>query len=409
MPQTNLLKFNGGTVTQEQAQNLIGTGDFVIEGDSVVSVRGQGVNSLTFADQDPAVLNDAFGGVNSLTLADQDTAQLNDALALGQGLNSLTAQQGDFDPVVINDAFTLGENSLTRADVDDLLINDSKNETFRNQGTRTVEKTDWRFRVSLSPTSDYLYNHPNASTGLLKPLIETDGVLFPYTPNVFISNQANYESYSLTHSNHRGYFYQGSQTGDVIVNGVFTAQDTAEAEYMLAAMTFFKAATKMFYGQDKRRGTPPPLLYMRGFGEFQFNEHPCVLSNFTYTLPDNVDYVRAYVGPSTNNSYTGRMQSGSGGQSWSGRISRLVSSGLSGQGFDFAGAFAGTFGIPELDLSPGSSGSSGSNNFTEKETYVPSEIQFQLTFMPVQTRDQVSNEFSLEDYASGKLIRKGYW
>jgi hypothetical protein len=27
----------------------------------------------------------------------------------------------------------------------------------------------------------------------------------------------------------------------------------------------------MFYGQDAEAGTPPPLVYLSGFGKYQFN------------------------------------------------------------------------------------------------------------------------------------------
>jgi len=29
--------------------------------------------------------------------------------------------------------------------------------------------------------------------------------------------------------------------------------------------------------------------------------------------------------------------------------------------------------------------------------------------LPIQTRNQISNEYSLKDYASGKLLKRGYW
>jgi hypothetical protein len=49
----------------------------------------------------------------------------------------------------------------------------------------------------------------------------------------------------------------------------------------------------MFYGQDAERGAPPPLVYLQGLGQYQFNLAPCVVSQFTYNLPTDVDYIRA--------------------------------------------------------------------------------------------------------------------
>jgi hypothetical protein len=133
--------------------------------------------------------------------------------------------------------------------------------------------------------------HP--SPGILQPLKITDGVIFPYTPTITTAYKANYSNYDLTHSNYRGYFYQNSYVDPIQINATFTAQNTAEANYLLAVIQFFRSVTKMFYGQDAQRGAPPPLTYLTGLGEFQFNEHPCVVSQFNYTLPADVDYIRA--------------------------------------------------------------------------------------------------------------------
>jgi len=265
----------------------------------------------------------------------------------------------------------------------------------RKSNNRNYDKKDWRFKIRLSPFSDYLYNDPLMHNAhVLAPLKKTDGVIFPYTPSITVPHMANYASYALTHSNYRGFFYQGSQIGDIVVNGTFTAQDTDEANYLLAAIHFFKSATKMFYGQDQRRGVPPPLLYMNGFGDFQFAEHPCVLSTFNYTIPDNVDYVRAYAGPNTNN-FVGRTDTAMGYQSWSSKITRLITSKLE------SGAPPT---IPDFDLA-----FEGVTKISQDETYVPTKIGIQLTFHPVDSRDRISNQFSLRKYAYGDLTKKGFW
>ena len=51
----------------------------------------------------------------------------------------------------------------------------------------------------------------------------------------------------------------------------------------------------MFYGQDQtpKPGTPPPLCFLTGLGDFQFQQHPLAITGFNYTLPTDVDYIRA--------------------------------------------------------------------------------------------------------------------
>ena len=156
--------------------------------------------------------------------------------------------------------------------------------------------TDWRVRLSLAPGSQYLYNATNA--GILEPLKGTKGVIFPYTPTIQVSYNANYDPFEPTHSNYKIYQYKNSSVGEVTITADFTAQDTMEGAYVLAVIHFFRSVTKMFYGQDGtngqgvKNGTPPPLCYLTGMGSYQFDNHPLVVSSFSMTYPNEVDYIR---------------------------------------------------------------------------------------------------------------------
>jgi hypothetical protein len=268
---------------------------------------------------------------------------------------------------------------------------------------KPINKSDWRLRVRLAPpTGDNLYLYNAMESGVLNPLKETDGVIFPYTPSVVISNRANYQQYDLPHSNARGYFYTNSRHDDIMITASFTAQDTKEANYLLAVMHFFKSATRMFYGQDPQRGTPPPLLYLNGYGEYGFNEHPVLLQMVNFTLPDGVDYIKTSNTTSSKYAPTGRMSAGSGLQTWSSKITRLATAGLESL---LSGASGSTPSLPRL----GSLSSTSVTKITDGATYVPTTVNIQLNFLPVNTRKQISEEYSLRDFASGKLLKKGYW
>jgi hypothetical protein len=252
---------------------------------------------------------------------------------------------------------------------------------------------DWRVRLQLAPGATYLYKDP--VPGILAPLAETDGVIFPYTPTIETSYAANYDKYDLTHSNYRGYFYKNSVVNDINIRGVFTAQDTAEAEYMLAVIHFFRSVTRMFYGQDALRGAPPPLVYLSGFGEYQFNEHPCLVSNFSYSLPNEVDYIRAWAPNNYGNLFSQRAKTGGiSTNPLSAALSRLAS-----------------IGIPK-GAEPGAPDPSNIvqnvNNLTEA-TYVPTKIEINITLLPTNTRSQVSQQFSVKEFANGNLLKGGFW
>ena len=260
---------------------------------------------------------------------------------------------------------------------------------------------DWRVRLSLAPGAQYLYNATPA--GPLAPLRAnggTDGVIFPYTPTITTTYSANYEQYDLTHSNYRGLFYKNSRVGDIQLRGTFTAQDTTEANYLLAVIHFFRSATKMFYGQDAERGTPPPICLLNGFGGYQFSDHPVVISSFNYTLPNDVDYIRTTnpnnFGLNLTNRYNPSGASLPAGGALAGlyRLLNAVPGGLS------KGA------LPKVPA-PNTVVGSVTNNVPA--SYVPTKMEIDVTLIPVQSRSQVSQQFSLKGFANGDLLKGGFW
>jgi hypothetical protein len=257
---------------------------------------------------------------------------------------------------------------------------------------KMVNNGDWRVRLSLAQGAQYLYNA--SSPGILAPLAKTGGVIFPYMPKIDMAYKANYTPYDLTHSNYRGYFYQNSSVDSVNLTATFTAQDTTEADYLLAVIHFFRSVTKMFYGQDAQRGAPPPLVYLTGLGIYQFSAHPCAVTTFTYNLPNDVDYIRA---GSTNingtNLLTRRTRQDLPTNPVTGAVKRLENL-FSSQGIN-KGAISSPSAPPTL----------GKNS----PTYVPTKIDLSIGLIPMQTRAQVSQVFSLKSFANGDLIKGGFW
>lgn len=150
---------------------------------------------------------------------------------------------------------------------------------------------DWRVRVSLSEKANFFYN---ANPGVMAPLVadqSVPGVIFPYNPTISVSHVARYGNQSYTHSNYPAYFYEGSEVSEIAVDGEFTCQTQEEAKYLLAAVYFFRACTKMWFGKSPRAGTPPPIVFLDGYGEHYFPHVPCVVKQFSHTLPTEVDYI----------------------------------------------------------------------------------------------------------------------
>jgi hypothetical protein len=282
------------------------------------------------------------------------------------------------------------------------------------QDTTNFEQfKDWRVRLALSPGADYLYKAPEGQRGILDPLSKTNGVVFPYTPSITVSYAANYDEVTPTHSNYKILQYTNSNVDMVTISCDFTAQDVLEANYLLAVIHFFRSVTKMWYGQDQfpKPGTPPPLVYLFGLGEFQFNAHPLVVKNFTYALPNDVDYIRA--GTPTTNPGVNKAPSKQTEPTSTSSGSRLQSI-IVQIGKNFLNSI-----LPGGEPGPANFTPGGFNAVipagTVEPTYVPTKINLILNCQPIVSRNEISNNFSLKDYGTGKLLRGvqrsggGFW
>jgi hypothetical protein len=114
-----------------------------------------------------------------------------------------------------------------------------------------------------------------------------------------------------------------------------------------------------------------------------------VVQNFNYVLPPDVDYIAARVANVADTNLLDRRSFNWEEASYAAQQSRLSNSNIPPGGIQPKPAPA-TLGITT-------------------PTYVPTQMQISLTLLPVQTRAQVSREFSLEQFANGSLIQRGFW
>ena len=282
----------------------------------------------------------------------------------------------------------------------EVTLQKARDQTSLSQQRKQANDGDWRFKLSLAPNSTYLYKAAAleqldagqvSAAGIMQPLLYTDGVIFPYTPTISTAYRANYSTYDLTHSNYRGYFYQNSAVEEISLTGTFTAQDTTEANYLLAVIHFFRSVTKMFYGAtDPMRGAPPPVCFWSGLGLYQFNYHPVLVSNFSYNLPNDVDYIRAGSVSNNGTNLTDRRDRGIAAPTTTTAVlGRLLGIKAPQGGM--------TKPPPPATLQINS------------PTYVPTKMDISLTLLPIQSRSDISKIFNLQQYASGSLLKGGFW
>jgi len=216
--------------------------------------------------------------------------------------------------------------------------------TFKTNTEAVIadSKTDNDWRVSISVPNVI----KNLNSSLLAPLSVTgDRMIFPFTPSVIFSHSASYSAMSPVHSNYPFYNYQNSSVDAITISGDFFTETNEDAEYWVAAVTFLRTATKMFYGENgMNSGNPPVIVKLNGYGEYVFKNVPCVITSFNIDMPQDVDYFKTNI-----------------------------------------------------------AGDGESSNGSKPGTWVPSQSLIAVTVQPIYSRTHV-NQFNLKDFVNGKLI-----
>lgn len=160
---------------------------------------------------------------------------------------------------------------------------------------------DWRARLRpKNGGQERFYSAANQVQGgfedsLMRPIQESNGLVFMNTPSVFLASSADYASHQGQGMQYPVNTYQSSRTAEITVNSEFTANDIYEARYFLAMKSFLQTSVKGYFGNqalsDGTAGSPPPVLLFEYLGEHGFNKVPVVVVQYSISFPPGVDYV----------------------------------------------------------------------------------------------------------------------
>lgn len=249
-------------------------------GSSVAGIAGNAANTVQSA---LGSINGIAGSVSNIAAGAGDalnklTGGIASAGGLGSGLldlaKSVSAAAGQ-----INNLLSLfrGKNIPSGADL------------FQQTGAQVkvtpVAANDWRVRINCDFNT--LFGSP-----IFSRLVATNGLVWPYLPNITISSKANYTQVDPTHNNFPYQSYKNSQIEDITISGEFSAETETDAAYWIAATTFLRTATKMYYGQGNFAGNPPVICQLTGYGANVFNSVPVIIKSFSVDLKDDVNYVQ---------------------------------------------------------------------------------------------------------------------
>lgn len=217
-------------------------------------------------------------------------------------------------------------------------------------------KLDHRARISAKPgATQQIYGN-----GIMKPLYTTGGLLFPYTPTLSDTTSVNYDAYEPVHSNQGFSAFKSRASKEITAIGTFTTMNQDEARVNIANLHFLRTVTQMYFGQnDPNRGTPPPVLLFNAYGEAIYRNVPVIITNYTFEMPADVDYVQC------------------------------TTSIVPGESAD------------ESDGSISSDGSATS--------WVPTRFSISVQMTVQNTPGRLRKQFNLNEFREGSLIKNGGW
>ena len=252
---------------------------------------------------------------------------------------------------------------------------------------------DWRVRLSIPNWSSF------KQSPVLRPLKEAGGLVFPFTPQISIKSSAKYSAESPTHSNFPFQAFKNSDPGSIELQAPFAVEDSAQALYWIACLHYLRSASKMFSGSDPKAGNPPPIVMLNGYGNYVFKNVPVVITGFTCTLPQDVDYIACDVVGSAAGNIAGIADSVGGladaiGDTLGGNIA-----GISSVISDVAGAVGSVAGLL------GSFGIGGTTS--GGQTRVPTKSNINITLVPIYSR-AAARKFSLDRFVTGGYLNSSF-
>jgi hypothetical protein len=219
-----------------------------------------------------------------------------------------------------------------------------------------------------------VYLQPRNPVGNLRKLE------FPYVPQIDYSNDVKYDAYNLVHTNYQPYAYSKTENPQINLQAKFSAHTTEHFKLSEFALRFLRTYTKMNYGrEDDRRGQPPRILRFYAHGTQIFHNIPVVISKFGVTFPEDVDYYKGIFDSSSKVTKTEEVDSK--------RIATNSEPKMSAES------------VPPTVVN---------GEPQNSILYLPAIFTINISLLVQQNIYKTVNQFTLENFAQGKLYKDGY-
>lgn len=192
-------------------------------------------------------------------------------------------------------SFDADESQDIQQGIDSIKSDINQSDVSIPDGGGVAETFDNRVRLrAFRAQEDQVYGS-DTPDNIISMLRATDGLLFPYTPTISVTQAVDYKNIDLVHSNGDILTYNRTPSVTLSVSGDFTVQSQREGEYALAVLHFLRVVSKMYFGEidkaSKKAGLPPPVLIFTGYGSYVFNNLPVILKSHSYTFDKAMNMV----------------------------------------------------------------------------------------------------------------------
>lgn len=117
----------------------------------------------------------------------------------------------------------------------------------------------------------------------------TSRVIFDVTPgSLSESRSANYDPWSIVHLPTDLYAYRNTSSRNWAISAILVSRTAQEAE---ANAKILHTVRSWLLPDFARTGAPPEILKFSAYGDPNINEVRCILQNYSWNYPSEVDYV----------------------------------------------------------------------------------------------------------------------
>jgi hypothetical protein len=186
-----------------------------------------------------------------------------------------------------------------------LAINSSNGITYANMGVVNVGNT---LPANTITTSASDKTQSFKVTLSQQPVLSGDpagnSITFEIMPAVSESGSAEYTPFSPIQHPGDILKYKGSASRDWGINVKLVSRNVQEATDNLRKINLIRSWRMPFYGTGtaadaataRYLGAPPPVLSLKGYGPQMIGPVTCVLTNYSWTHPNDVDYIPTSTG-----------------------------------------------------------------------------------------------------------------